>query len=124
MNNYFKAFIVGSSYPVFLLPFYLVSTINKEDKNFTYQSYTFIAPIYIATLNVISVYLMYILSLSNYQRYSLISIISAIIVCLFSTINKVYNYSSDQWIRYYIGIFIMHFILYFIIIQSIENLLC
>ena len=123
MDKYLKSFVIGSSYPVFLFPCYNVSKMGSSERNYTYQTYTFIAPLYIGIMNVLSLYLASQLSLSLIQRYYLISIISATIVCLFSTYRKAYNYSQKQWIFYYIRIFALHTFLYTVIIYSIEKIL-
>ena len=123
MDKYLREFVVGSSYLVFIFPFYNVSKLSPHEKNYTYQNYTFIAPLYIGLMNALSLYLATLFSLSMIERYYLISLISATIVCIFSTYRKAYNYSRHQWILYYIRIFALHFILYSVIIYSIEKIM-
>jgi len=123
MEKYLKSFIIGSSYPVIILPFYIVSRLNSKKINYTYKSYTFIAPLYIGIMNALSLYIMSVFSLSMENRYYLISIISAIIVATFATHAQAYNYNRREWALYYMRLFILHFILYNVIIYSIEKII-
>ena len=120
--NFLKNFIIGSSFPVFA-PFYLaVLSLNPEKRNYTYQLYTFIAPIYLGLMNMLSAYISREYNLGLRSRLLITSIISTLIVSTFSTVTKAYNYQSGDWIKYYLSIFVQHFFIYNIVIYSLETL--
>ena len=46
MNEYVKSFVIGSSWPVFIL--YFLAVAGYGDKiNVSYKNYTFIAPLFL-----------------------------------------------------------------------------
>ncbi len=108
-----KRFIIGSSFPVFVSFFLKVQTIPDSIKNYTYQQYTIIAPIYLGFMNVLAGFF------NKKYRYLLIGIISPTGVCLYSYMNKTYNFNNKEWINYFIRIYIKHFITFNIIIKNL-----
>ena len=117
-----KSFIIGSSIPVLLPFYYRVGTMDKSKMNYSYATYTIMAPIYLGLMSVISLLIGRYLGWGLRSRILLISIISPLVVMMFATIYKSYNFTDEEWMRYYGRIFIKHFLIYNILIYSLEKL--
>lgn len=120
--GYLKSFIIGSSWFVFVLFFISVMKISNKIKNYSYESYTIIAPLYLGLMNAFSLYLARTFNLTLRQRYILIGLISPIIVIIFARITNSYNFSPNQWYSYYLRITIKHFLIFNIIVYYLELL--
>lgn len=119
-NQYLKSFVIGSSFPVFIQFFISVSLMNKV-RNYSYESYTLIAPLYLGLMNMLSLYIGNKYNLLLGRRLFYTSIISPIIVILFVTLNKSYNFTNAERNKYYCIIFIKYFIAFNIIIYFLES---
>ena len=120
--KYLKQFIIGSSYLVFL-PFYYAVYNSRKEKNYSYYNYTLTAPIWLGLWNVISLVLAEHFKLSMRKRFLLVSVISSISIMCISTYFKTYNFTKEEWIKYYIGIFIKYMIIWNVIVYNIEKYL-
>lgn len=118
--GYLKSFIIGSSWLVFVLFFLSIMKISNNLRNYSYKSYTIIAPLYLGLMNAFSLYLARRFNLTMRQRYIAIGLISPIIVIIFTKITGAYNFSPAQWYRYYLRIIIKHFLIFNIIIYYLE----
>ena len=103
-------FLIGSSIPVVALHYYLVY-YNKR-KNYSYFSYTFLAPLFLGLLNVFRHLLFK--NITIYKNL-LFSIISATIVFAIAFFSKSYPFSNKEWMIYYLRLNILHFYIYNII---------
>ena len=101
--KYLKQFVVGSSFFVFF-PYFLAVKLNKKDRNYSYQDYTFVAPIWLGLWNVISLILAENFGLSMRMRFLLVSILSSISVMMVSTFLKTYKFTKYEWYKYYVKI--------------------
>lgn len=120
MSEYLRAFIIGSSWPVFILYFYGVSKNTK--KNYSYKNYTFIAPIALGLFNVAGYVISQKLNLSRGKRFILTGLISAICVAIFITIFKAYNFSTtNDWIGQYITLLITYTFVFGVIANAIDT---
>ena len=105
--KYLKELIVGSS--VFIYLHFLLSVQSvKKYTNYSYEQYSLVVPLYFGILNVISAIYSQHFKLSTIQRFGSILIISYLITIISVTCNKSYNFTKNQWIRYYITLFIMY----------------
>ena len=118
--KYLKQFIIGSSYLVFLPYFYAVQK-SQSRKNYTYFTYTLIAPIWLGLWNVISLIIAERFNLSMKMRFLVVSIISSLCIMLISTYAKAYDFNKDEWKKYYFYIFIMYLIVWNLIVYNIER---
>jgi hypothetical protein len=119
-NNYLRSFIIGSSFPV-LLSFYVrVQQISDKIKNYTFDSYSILAPMYLGIMNAISLYLSNKYNLDLRTRLLYISIVSAITIITFAKLTNSYNYTTKEWLYYAIKIFFNHIVTYNIIIYTLE----
>jgi len=119
--EYLRAFVLGSSFLVFLPHFIAVAGLDEAKINYTYKQYTFVAPVYYGVMNMISLYLALLFNLSNRKRYLLIGTISPFIVISFSYLFKTYDYQGDEWLQYGIGLFFKHFLIWNIIVYSLNE---
>lgn len=122
MAEYLRAFVIGSSYPVFLPHFIAVAGLDESNINYTYKQYSFIAPLYYGLMNMISLYIAFRLKLSNRQRYILIGAVSPLIVVLFSYLFNTYDYQGTDWINYGARLFAMHFLIWNIIVYYLNRI--
>ena len=121
-----KSFVIGSSYPVFIHFFVKVSQLinaNPLYVNYTYSTYTFVAPLYFGLMNMFSLFLKDIFNLSQRSRYLLISLISALFVISLAKYFNTYNYTQKQWNKYMVMILINHTLTYMITIRLLEALI-
>ncbi len=118
--TYLKSFIIGSSYPVFASFYYAVYN-NQPKKTYTYYDYTMIAPLWFGLWNVISLMLAKHFGLNPRMRYALVSVLSAFSIMIIATYLKSYDFTSIEWLKYYLYIFIKYMIVWNLIIYSIEK---
>jgi len=121
-NQYIKSFIIGSSYPVFILYFYNV-LINKN-KNYSYENYTLIAPVFLGLLNAFGYYIKQKFELSQMQRFVITAILGASIVSFYATLTKSYNLTTqNEWFTYYIQILLLYLFVFGIIVNLLDNVI-
>lgn len=122
-SNYLKGFIVGSSLPIFALFFYNVG--KMKDINYSYEKYTLIAPLYFGIMTSLAQFLANKSNLGLNKSIFVISILSSILVSVFITIIKAYNFTSlTRWIKQYIIITIAHLLTYNVIIIYLLKNIC
>jgi hypothetical protein len=119
--KYLRAFVIGSSFLVFLPHFIAVAGLDESKMNYTYKDYTFIAPVYYGVMNMISLFLSLQFQLSDRARYLLIGTLSPLIVISFSYLTKTYSYTDDEWLRYSIRLFFTHFLIWNVVIYTLNK---
>lgn len=119
-SDYLKAFVVGSSFVTLLHFFLSVMKISEEVRNYSYEDYTLIAPLYLGLMNMFGLWLARQLGLTGEWRYLLIGLISGLIVATIATVSKSYNFTPDRWAKYYTYIVLKHIATYFLIMQVLE----
>jgi len=118
MNGYLKSFIIGSSWPVVMLFFLLVSKL--KNKNYSYEAYTMIAPVYLGLMNMLSLCIARKYKLSLRMRYVVIGILSPLIIIAIATSQGAYNFTDKEWARYAMRVIIEHFFVFNVIVYSLE----
>lgn len=114
-----KSFIIGSSLPVFALFFLAVRKIDPLVRNFSYQDYTLIAPLYLGLMNLLGGILF-----SGTHRYLYTGLLSGVVVALAATLFKSYNFETNKrWYQYYLYIILKHIIVFSVIIQTLSNMI-
>ena len=119
-SDYLKAFITGSSYLTLLQFFLAVMKIPEEVKNYSYENYTLVAPLYLGIMNMLGLWLSRQLGLEGGRRYFIIGLISGLIVPTFATWNQSYNYTQARWLQYYLYIIFKHVVTFYVIIQILD----
>ena len=118
--KYLKQFVIGSSYIVFA-PFFYAVEKSQPKKTYSYYDYTLIAPVWFGIWNIISLLLAEYFNLTMRQRYILVSILSSLSVMVIATYLKSYNFTTEEWKKYYLYIFIKYMLVWNIIIYNIEK---
>ena len=80
--KYLREFVIGSSILV-LFPFLYKVAFYTPNKKFSYEHYSFLAPLWFGLWNVISLVIAEKYGLSMRMRFFIISIISYFIDCCF-----------------------------------------
>lgn len=119
MNSYLRSFVIGSSLLV-VLPF-LLRVATLRDKNYSYESYSILAPLYFGLMNMLSLCISNNFNLTLRQRYVTIGLISPIIVISFAKILGTYTFSTKEWVLYCLRIMVFHFLTYNISIYLLES---
>lgn len=121
MNEYLKAFIIGSCYPVFVLFFIGAQTI--KDKNYDYGLYTIFAPLYLGIMNMIGLYLSTIYDFDLTTRFFITGLLSGSIVAIFATVTKSYSFENQcSWFKYYMVLILHHVLTFSIIVRLLTEL--
>ena len=125
ITKLFKIFISATT-PLTILPlYYIVLSIDKPLLNYKFESYAFVAPLWLGSLNVLWYLLCHQLFgiRDNKTRFLLLVLLSFMFSVLGAKLFKAYNFDKRLWYIYYITLFMIHFIMWFIIVQCIENLI-
>lgn len=120
-NEYLRAFVIGSSWLIFLPYFFVVSRFKKEHFNFSYTPYTFLAPVSLGLMNVISLFIAKHFNLSRRNRFLLISILAPTFVLASVIYFKVYNYTQEDWIIHIVSIYLFYFIVWNLIAYNLDK---
>jgi multisubunit Na+/H+ antiporter MnhB subunit len=116
--KYLKELIIGTSYPVIVLFYYMVYNY-QEDKNYDYFSYTLAAPLWFALWNVISLIISEKYNLSKRYRFFIVSILSLLSVYIIA--QYFYNKTEEEWKFYYLQQFIKYMFVWNIIIYNLDK---
>lgn len=121
MSDLIKAFVIGSSWPAFILYFYGVSQFPNNIKNYSYTNYTMVAPIALGIFNVIGYVVAKKFKLNRSERFILTGLAGAIGVSIFITITNSYNFSTKkEWINQYIKLLIIYIFVFGVIINGLD----
>jgi hypothetical protein len=120
-TSYLRAFVIGTSALIVFPHYFAVATADPSNLNYTYEQYTFIAPLYYGLMNVLSLYLALLFSLSRRERYLLIGTLSPLIVITFSYVMQTYSYNKTEWFNYAIGLFTKHFLIWNIVVFFLDK---
>ena len=120
-NEYLRAFVIGSSFPVFLPFFYSVSRFEKEKFNFNYEAYTFLAPPSLGFMNVVSLFLANQLDINKKLRFLLTSLIAPTMVLFTVIVLNIYNYTIEDWISHIVQLYLVYFIVVNVIIYNLDK---
>jgi hypothetical protein len=120
MSKCLRSFVIGSSFPVFVLWFLKYQQISK--KTWTYESATIINPLYFGTMNLLAYYLGKKYNWSLRKRLIIISFLSSLIICTLTTSYNFYGFNKlSQYLWYYLKVSFFHFFTYNVIIYYLEN---
>lgn len=117
--RYLKQFIIGSSCITFAPFFYAAGKI--KDKEYSYYNYTLVAPLWLGLWNVISLIIANYLGLSMRNRFLMLTLITYSLSIIIVKYLNAYKYTREEWNRYYVRLFIRHFIMWNIFVFYVEN---
>jgi hypothetical protein len=121
MNQYLRAFVIGSSYPVFVLYFNAVSKYDESKMKYTYRDYTMFAPFALGILNAFGLYFANIYSLSRADRFFLTGLIGSLITAIFITVFKIYDFeSTERWFQQYFYLIITYIFVFCVIVNTLD----
>lgn len=123
MEPYLLSFIIGASWPVFILFFVAVSKYGPVAK-YDYKTYTLIAPLFLGLLNMFGLYIARMFGLTHVQRFLYTALIGAAMISILITYFELYNFDSQsKWNQQYLYLFITYIFVFSIIVYGIEELL-
>ena len=120
--KYLKQFVIGSSYIIFA-PFYYAVENSQPKKTYSYYNYTLVAPVWFGIWNIVSLKLAEYLKLTMHQRFLLVSILSSLSIMAIATYLKSYNFTKEEWRKYYLYIFIKYMLVWNVVMYSLEKYL-
>ena len=120
-NEYLRAFVIGSSCLIFLPYFFVVSHFKKKYVNYNYMSYTFLAPVALGLMNVISLFLAKQLNLSRENRFLLISILAPTGVLAVIILFKMYNYTREKLAIHIVSLYIFYFVIWNLVVYNLDK---
>lgn len=120
-NEYLRAFVIGSSFIVFLPYFYIVSKFKPSYFNYDYKSYTFLAPISLGIMNMLSLIISKKYNISNKNRFLYSSIIAPTCVLFTVIYFKIYNYTIEQWISHILRLYLLYFFVFNFILYYLDK---
>lgn len=120
-NDYLRAFIIGSSIFVIFPFYYIVSNFDPNKSNINYNTYIYYAPIGLGLANVLSLFLEKTFKLTKRQRFIAISLIAPTIVTILITTLQIYNYTTTEWFKHIINLYILYIFMFNIPIYLLDK---
>ena len=122
INQYLRAFIIGSSFFVFIPYFLAVRSFDKNLVNYSYENYTLYAPIGLGLYNVVSLYIANKFNLTKRNRFLLISILAPTLVAIGIYTRKAYNYNTIQeWFNHIWKLYLLYFVVFNFIVYYLDK---
>ncbi len=120
MIEYLRAFVLGSSWLVFF-PFF-IKVAQIKDKNYSYETYTVLAPIYFGVMSMLALTLKQVFGF--WGSYLFTGILSALIVFSLAYFTKAYPFTtSSEWGAYGVRLLLKHLVVFLSIIAPLDLLL-
>jgi hypothetical protein len=122
-NQYLRAFVIGSSFFVFI-PYFLAVRFLSEQKwiNYSYENYTLYAPIGMGLYNVFSLYIANKMNITKRYSLLLMSMIAPTLVAIGTYILKAYNYTTvNQWFNHIWKLYLVYFIVFNFILYYLDK---
>jgi hypothetical protein len=121
-NQYLRAFVIGSSFFVFIPYFIAVRTFDKKLVNYSYENYTLYAPIGLGLYNVLSLYIANKFNLTKRNRFLLISLLAPTLVVLTVYFLKAYNYTTiQQWFNHIWKLYLLYFVVFNFVVYYLDK---
>jgi len=121
-NQYLRAFVIGSSFLVFISYFIAVKSFDKKLVNYSYENYTLYAPIGLGLYNVLSLYIANKFNLTKKNRFLFISLLAPTLVALTVYFLKAYNYTSiQQWFNHIWKLYLLYFVVFNFVIYYLDK---
>jgi hypothetical protein len=121
-NQYLRAFVIGSSFFVFIPYFIAVRSFDKKLLNYSYENYTLFAPIGLGLYNVLSLYISNKMNITKKYSLLLISIIAPTLVAILVYNLKLYNYTTiTQWFNHIWKLYLIYFIVFNFVLYYLDK---
>ena len=121
-NQYLRAFVIGSSFFVFI-PYFIAVRYLSEQKliNYSYENYTLYAPIGLGLYNILSLYIANKFNLTKRNRFLFISLLAPTLVALGVYTRKAYNYTSIQWFNHIWKLYLLYFVVFNFVVYYLDK---
>jgi len=119
INEYLRAFVIGSSFIVFLPFIYSVSTLKKGEYNYSYKFYSVWAPFSLGVMNMVSLFLARQFDLTPRMRYLVMGLLGATITFSFVKLFNIYNRINT--IKYGVFIYSLYFFVFNVILYNLDQ---
>jgi len=120
-NQYLRAFVIGSSFLVFIPYFIAVRSLDKKLVNYSYENYTLYAPIGLGLYNVLSLYIANKFNLAKRNRFLFISLLAPTLVAIGVYTRKAYNYTINQWFNHIWILYLLYFVVFNFVIYYLDK---
>ena len=120
-NTYLRAFVIGSSFLVFLPYFWAVSGFKKSKFNFDFTYYVFIAPPALGVMNMVSLLITDYFHLTNRMRYLIASVIAPTCILMLVKYFNIYNYTKEEWIQHIFYLYLLYFVVFNFIVYFLDK---
>jgi hypothetical protein len=121
-NQYLRAFVIGSSFLVFISYFMAVRSFDKKLVNYSYENYTLYAPIGLGLYNVLSLYIANKFNLTKRNRFLFISMLAPTLVVVTVYFLKAYNYTSmQQWFNHIWKLYLLYFVVFNFVVYYLDK---
>ena len=118
--KYLREFVIGSSWLVVVQSLYNAA-YNRPQKNWSYEKYSMIAPVWFGLWNVMSLIIATQFNLSLRMRFIVVSMLSYCTIIIIAKVFNTYNFTNKEWNEYYIYMLIKYIITWNIIVYYIEK---
>ena len=118
--KYLREFAIGSSWLVVVQSLYMAA-YHRPNKNWSYEEYSLIAPVWFGLWNVFSLVIAEYFGLTMRMRFFVVSIMSYIAILAIAKGLKKYNFTQKQWNEYYSYMLIKYILTWNIIVYYIEK---
>lgn len=110
-TNILKAFVIGSSWFVFVPFFIVVSGYHKKKTiNFSYYCYSLLAPLWFGIWSAIAALISTKMRINPTVTFLGVSIISPLIIASLITIFPIYDWNTKNQLKHNISLFMFHFL--------------
>lgn len=119
-NSYLRSFVIGSSFFVFVLFFLAVGAFQPKYLNYSYKSYTFIAPVGLGVMNMVSLFISNYFGVSRRLAIFIISLVAPVCVLIFVKQMHFYNYTLKDWFSHIWMMFLLYSFVWNIVVYNLE----
>lgn len=119
MNEYLRAFVIGSCFFIFFPYFFIVHFYLRE--KVAYVPYTFYAPVALGLFNVLSLLIAKRFQLSREQRYMTIGVIAPTLVALTVYTFNVYDYNTYGWISHIVQLYVFYALMFNVVVYLLDK---
>jgi len=121
MNNYLRAFIIGSSIFVIFPFYYIVSNFNPKKSKIVFHDYIYYAPIFLGFMNMLSLFISEKFNLTRRLSFLIMSLIVPTFITLFVILFKIYKYTLSEWCIHIILLYLIYFIIFNFVIYLLDK---
>ena len=118
--QYLRAFVIGSSFAVFILYFLLV--MQTDQKRYSYETYTAVAPLALGLGNALALWVSNRYGINRRKRYFLLSLIAPACVALFAFFTRAYVLTVQGWFRYVATLYLLYFFVCNVVLYELDRL--